>query len=79
MARRSGQGHDHCRVAKGTPVISCAPARPLLVAALASSCGPRRLTAEQILDMIAAIATIHGTTRYVERILETALDGLRPS
>ena len=36
------------------------------------------LTLEQILDMIVAIATIHGDTDYTEPILQTALDGLRP-
>jgi len=37
------------------------------------------LTLEQILDMIIAIAAIHGDTRHLEPILQTALDGLRPS
>ncbi|MBA2515059.1 MAG: hypothetical protein H0V26_12160 [Solirubrobacterales bacterium] len=37
------------------------------------------LTLEQILDMIIAIATIHSDTRHLEPILQTALDGLRPS
>ena len=36
------------------------------------------LTLEQILDMIVAIATIHGDTGYTGPILQTALDGLRP-
>ena len=36
------------------------------------------LTLEQILDMIVAIATIHGGTGYTEPILQTVLDGLRP-
>jgi hypothetical protein len=36
------------------------------------------LTLEQILDMIVAIAAIHGGTGYVEPILRAALDGLRP-
>ncbi|MGH3178908.1 MAG: hypothetical protein ACRDPF_34150, partial [Streptosporangiaceae bacterium] len=36
------------------------------------------LTLEQILDMIVAIATIHGDTGYTEPILQTVLDGLRP-
>ena len=36
------------------------------------------LTLEQILDMIIAIATIHGDARYVEPMLQTLLDGLRP-
>ncbi|MGZ3602103.1 MAG: hypothetical protein ACXVDF_19470, partial [Ktedonobacterales bacterium] len=33
---------------------------------------------ELVLDMVVAIATIHGDTRYLEPILQTALDGLRP-
>jgi hypothetical protein len=33
---------------------------------------------EQILDMVIAIATMRGDTGYVEPILQTALDGLRP-
>ena len=36
------------------------------------------LTLEQILDMVIAIATIHGDSRYLEPILQAALDGLRP-
>ena len=36
------------------------------------------LTLEQILDMIVAIATIHGDTGYTGPIFQTALDGLRP-
>ena len=35
------------------------------------------LTLEQILDMIVAIATIHGDTGYTGPILQAALDGLR--
>jgi len=35
-------------------------------------------TGTQVLDMVIAIATIHGDTRYLEPILQTALDGLRP-
>lgn len=36
------------------------------------------ITFEQTLDMLIAIATIHRDGRYVEPILQTALDGLRP-
>ncbi len=36
------------------------------------------LALEQVLDMVIAIATIHGDTRYLGPILQTALDGLRP-
>ena len=55
-----------------------AAGRPLLTAAQ-HACDVRDdLTLEQILDMIVAIATIHGDTDYTEPILQTALDGLRP-
>ena len=52
--------------------------RPLLAAAQHAGEVRDDLTLEQILDMIVAIATIHGDTRYTEPILQTALDGLRP-
>jgi AcrR family transcriptional regulator len=55
-----------------------AAARPLLAAAQRSGEVRDDLTLEQILDMIVAIAAIHADARYVEPILETALDGLRP-
>ncbi len=56
-----------------------AAGRPLLAAAQ-HTCEVRdELTLEQILDMIVAIATIHGDTGYTEPILQTALDGLRPT
>jgi AcrR family transcriptional regulator len=52
--------------------------RPLLAAAQHAREIRDDLTLEQILDMVVAIATIHGDTRYVEPILQAALDGLRP-
>ena len=52
--------------------------RPLLAAAQHTGEVRDDLTLEQILDMIVAIATIHGDSRYTEPILQTALDGLRP-
>ncbi|HEX3587985.1 MAG TPA: TetR/AcrR family transcriptional regulator [Pseudonocardiaceae bacterium] len=51
--------------------------RPLLAAAQRSHEIRDDLTLEQILDMIHAIATIQSDTRYVEPILQAALDGLR--
>ena len=55
-----------------------AAGQPLLTAAQ-HACEVRDdLTLEQILDMIVAIATIHGDTGYTEPILQTVLDGLRP-
>jgi len=55
-----------------------AAGRPLLAAAQHAHEVRDDLTLEQILDMIVAIATIHGDSRYTEPILQTALDGLRP-
>jgi AcrR family transcriptional regulator len=55
-----------------------AAGRPLLAAAQRAHEVRDDLTLEQVLDMIVAIATIHGDTRYTEPILQTALDGLRP-
>jgi len=52
--------------------------RPLLTAAQHVHEVRDGLTLEQILDMIVAIATIHGDTGYTEPILQTVLDGLRP-
>jgi AcrR family transcriptional regulator len=56
-----------------------AAAQPLLAAAQHAHEVRDNLTLEQILDMIVAIATIHGDTGYTGPILQTALDGLRPS
>jgi AcrR family transcriptional regulator len=56
-----------------------AAGRPLLAAAQRAHEIRDDLTLEQILDMVIAIAKIHGDARYLEPILQTALDGLRPS
>jgi AcrR family transcriptional regulator len=55
-----------------------AAGRPLLVAAQHAHEVRDDLTLEQVLDLVVAIATIQGDTRYLEPILQTALDGLRP-
>jgi AcrR family transcriptional regulator len=55
-----------------------AAGRPLLVAAQHSHEVRGDLTLEQILDMFIAIARIHGDPGYLEPILQTAFDGLRP-
>jgi AcrR family transcriptional regulator len=55
-----------------------AAGRPLLTAAQHAHEVRDGLTLEQILDMIVAIAAIHGDTGYTEPILQTVLDGLRP-
>ena len=52
-----------------------AAGRPLLAAAQRSHEVRRDLTLEQILDMIVAIARIHGDPDYLEPILQSALDG----
>jgi AcrR family transcriptional regulator len=54
-----------------------AAGRPLLAAAQHSQEVRDDLTLEQILDMIIAIATIHGDPGYLEPILQATLDGLR--
>jgi AcrR family transcriptional regulator len=55
-----------------------AAGRPLLVAAQQVHEVRDDLTLEQVLDLVAAIAMINGDTGYLEPILQTALDGLRP-
>ena len=55
-----------------------AAGRPLLAAAQHAHEVRGDLSLEQTLDMIVAIATIHGDTGYTEPILQTVLDGLRP-
>jgi AcrR family transcriptional regulator len=55
-----------------------AAGQPLLAAAQRAHEVRDDLTLEQILDMVIAVATIHGDTRYIEPVLQTALDGLRP-
>ena len=53
-----------------------AAGRPLLVAAQEAREIRDDLTLEQILDMVIAIAKIHGDAGYLEPILQTVLDGL---
>ena len=54
-----------------------AAGRPLLAAAQHAGDVRDDLTLEQILDMIVAIAAIHGNTGYTGPILQAAVDGLR--
>ena len=51
---------------------------PLLVAAQRTHEIRDDLTIEQVLDMVGAVAAIPGDARYLEPILRSALDGLRP-
>jgi AcrR family transcriptional regulator len=55
-----------------------AAGQPLLAAAQRAHEIRGDLALEQIFDMVIAIATIQGDTRYREPILRAALDGLRP-
>ena len=55
-----------------------AAGRPLFRAAQRTDEVREDLTLEQVLDMIVAIASIHGAPDYLEPILQAALDGLRP-
>jgi len=54
-----------------------AAGRPLLLAAQHAHEIRQDLTLEQILDLIVAIARIHGAPGYLEPILQTSLDGFR--
>ena len=56
-----------------------AAGRPLLTAAQRTHEVRGDLTLEQVLDMIIAVASIHGDQSYLEPILRAALDGLRPA
>jgi len=56
-----------------------AAGRPLLAAAQRAHEVRDDLSLEQVLDLVIAIAQIHGESDYLEPILRTALDGLRPS
>jgi AcrR family transcriptional regulator len=55
-----------------------AAGRPLLAAAQAAHEVRDDLTLEQILDLIIAVARIQGAPGYLDPILRTTLDGLRP-
>jgi len=53
--------------------------QPLLAAAQHAHEVRGDLSLAQVLDMVIAIAQIHGESDYLAPILQTALDGLRPS
>jgi AcrR family transcriptional regulator len=55
-----------------------AAAEPLFSAAKKAHEVRDNLRLEQVLDLVIAIAAIHQDSRYVEPILQAALDGLRP-
>jgi hypothetical protein len=68
---------------RGNPIFNESRARvivagrPLLLAAQHAHEVRDDLTLEQVLDMIVAIASVHGDPAYLEPMLRTALDGLR--
>ena len=70
-------GHENPVFGAGRPRVLAA-GQPLLEAAQASGEVRADLTLEQILDLVIAIAKIHGDADYVGPILDAALDGLRP-
>jgi AcrR family transcriptional regulator len=55
-----------------------AAGEPLLTAAQRAGEIRADVSLEQVLDLTIAIAKLHGDADYVEPILKTALDGLRP-
>jgi hypothetical protein len=55
-----------------------AAGRPLLAAAQDAREVRDDLTLEQVLAAVGTVATIHGDEEYVQPILQTVLDGLRP-
>ncbi|MDX6394364.1 MAG: hypothetical protein QOJ73_5427 [Streptosporangiaceae bacterium] len=55
-----------------------AACQPLFAAAQRAREVRDDLVLEQVLDMVIAIAAIHGDARYLEPILQAALDGLSP-
>ena len=63
-------GNNRARV-----IAAC---QPLFAAAQRAREVRDDLVLEQVLDMVIAIAAIHGDTRYLGPILQAALDGLRP-
>jgi AcrR family transcriptional regulator len=70
---------------RGDPVFAgsrsrvTAAGQPLFTAAQHAREARDDLTLDQILDMVAAIAAIHGGAGHTEPILQAALDGLRPA
>jgi AcrR family transcriptional regulator len=65
-------------VFSGGRVRVIAAGQPLLAAAQDAQAIRSDLVIEQVLDLIHAIATVHGETSYTQPILQVALDGLRP-
>jgi AcrR family transcriptional regulator len=66
-------------VIHGNRARALAAGRPLLAASQQAHEIRDDLTIEQIFDMIVAIAKIHGDPAYLEPMLQTMLDGLRPA
>jgi AcrR family transcriptional regulator len=65
-------------ILKNNRARALAAGQPLLAAAQQAHEIRDDLTLEQILDMIVAIAKIHGDRGYLEPMFQTTLDGLRP-
>jgi AcrR family transcriptional regulator len=69
---------DSDPVFEGNRARVIAAGEPLLAAAQRAHEVREDLTLDQVLDMVIAIAKIHGDPAYVEPILQTTLAGLRP-
>jgi AcrR family transcriptional regulator len=69
---------DSSEVFGGGRARVIAAGQPLLAAAQHAREIRDDLAVEQVLDLIHAIATIDGDATYMEAILQTTLDGLRP-
>ena len=84
MSKRQIASELLTHVDRSSPVFNdnrdrvLAAGRPLLIAAQHARHVRNDLSLEQILDMIIAIASIQGDPDYLQPILRTALDGLRP-
>jgi AcrR family transcriptional regulator len=72
------QSGGHAPVMSQSRARVMAAGRPLLQAAQCTHEVRDDLTLEQIIDLIAAIASIHGDPDYLQPILQTALNGLAP-
>lgn len=68
--------HDHVFLSSRERVV--AAGRPLLQAAQRAGAVHDRLSLDQILDLVVAVAEIAGPEEYVKPILDTALSGLGP-
>ena len=75
LLKAPGAGHEFLDAGRDRVF---AAGRPLLAAAQHAGDVRPDLTLEQVLEMVVAVARIEGDHAFVEPILQTVLDGLRP-